>query len=949
MTTPRFVLPPIRFRRAAAVALWLVVSMALAAPMAWAQKNSEAAKFYEDALVRFNKQDLPGAIIQLKNALKLDNTQLPVHLLLGRALMQNGEVNAAEVALNEALRLGVNRAEVVALLGQAYLAQGKHNQLLEAPTLNPAGLPTAAAWQMHVLRASVYSDLGDHSIALRELEQARALDARNIDVWFAEVSVRIRARQYKEATAAYEKAMTLVAPGDTTTGLYQKAIVQHVQGDLAGALASYDRLLQVDPGHKDARIARVGIQIDLGRFADAARQVAELDPMANQDPRPAYFKALLAERDGDSAATRAALTRVTNLLDAAPFDYIRYRPQLLMLNGLAHFGLNQGEKAKRYLEAFHRVHGSSPASKLLARIYLANGDATQAVSVLESYLRASPGDGQALTLLASAHVANGRHARAAAVMEEALKAQDHPSFRAALGLSLLGDGKRRSGLLALEAAYKRDPRQTQAATALIQLYLRDRQSRKAIPVAEALMKQQPSNPSFHNLLGMARGQAGDIAAARGAFEKAVALDDGLLAARLNLARLEIANREYDAAAGRLAEIHKRHPKNTEAMHEMSRIAERRGQPLEAQRWLEMAVAAAHSKDLQWDMALFEFQLRQGRAAAALEAVKVAASKTPESVPVLLALSRAHIATGDHAAARSSLQAATRFAAFEAPPQVQIAGLQLAANDLAGAAYSLDKALSGDPDYPPALALMAELDMRQGNPAKAESRARALIAKFPRHSIGHNLLGDLAMANRQLPAAIESYRRAHDIAQSTASVSKLFHALWAQDNGRTALPLAEKWLKRHPQDFTMQKALADGFARSGNYQAAGRAYEAALKLKPKDPELLNNLSNVQLRQKDIGTAIKTAEAALTVAPGNPIVSDTLGWALYQNGETDRALQVLRDARLRMPSHPEIRYHLAVVLAKTGRSTEARAELNAALESGAQFESIAAARQLLSTLK
>ena len=93
------------------------------------------------------------------------------------------------------------------------------------------------------------------------------------------------------------------------------------------------------------------------------------------------------------------------LLDPVPIDFIRYRPQLLMLNGLAHFGLNQGEKAKQYLEAFQRVQNNSPASKLLARIYLADGNAAQAVNVLETYLRAQPGDGQALTLLASAHMA----------------------------------------------------------------------------------------------------------------------------------------------------------------------------------------------------------------------------------------------------------------------------------------------------------------------------------------------------------------------------------------------------------------------------------------------------------------------------------------------------------------------------------------------------------------
>ncbi len=917
--------------------------------MALAQTSADAAKYYEDALVRFNKQDLPGAIIQLKNSLKIDNTQLPVHLLLGKALMQSGEVRAAEVALQEALRLGVNRAEVVLPLAQAYVAQGRLAEVLERSTFGPAGLPPGVQVKLHLLRASIHSDLGDHGKALRSMEEARVLDSRNIDVWLAEIPIRIRAQQFKEASAALEKAMSFAPPGNATIGLYEKAMIQHVQGNLAGALAQYDLLLQSDPAHTEARVARVGILIDLGKFADAAKQVAELEPRSKLDPRIPYFKALLAEREGDVAGTRAALKQVTDLLDAVAFDFIRYRPQLLMLNGLAHFGLNEGEKAKKYLEAFQRVQSGSPVSKLLARIYLANGDPSQTAIVLESYLRAQPGDGQALTMLASAHVAMGRHARAATLMQEALKAQDHPSFRAALGLTLLGDGQKSNGRAQLEAAYKKDPRQTQAATALIQLYLREGQSRKAIPVAQALVKQQTANPSFHNLLGMAQGQAGEVAAARASFEKAIALDGALLAARLNLARLEIAHKEYGAATQRLDAIYQAHPKNSEAMYELALISERKGQQADAQRWLEKARDAASAKDLQWDLALVAFHLRQGRAAAALEAAKLASAKVPDDLQALLAYSRAQLATGDAIAAKNSLQNATRFAAFEPRVQVEIAGLQIAANNLAGAVYSLEKALSSEPDYAPAQALMVEVEMRQGDMAKAEARARALVARHPQQSIGHSLLGDVALAKGLSQGAVDSYRRAHDIAQSTESVSKLFRALWAQDNGRSSLPLAEQWLKRHPQDLTMQKALADGHARAGNFQAAGRAYEAALKLNPKDAEVLNNLSNVQLRLKEPAAAIKTAEAALAVAPGNPLISDTLGWALLQNGDTDRALQLLREARLRLPDHPEIRYHLAVVLAKTGRSIEARDELNAALRSGADFESLAAAKQMLSTLK
>jgi tetratricopeptide (TPR) repeat protein len=143
-------------------------------------------------------------------------------------------------------------------------------------------------------------------------------------------------------------------------------------------------------------------------------------------------------------------------------------------------------------------------------------------------------------------------------------------------------------------------------------------------------------------------------------------------------------------------------------------------------------------------------------------------------------------------------------------------------------------------------------------------------------------------------------------------------------------------------------LADGYARTGNFVAAKKAYEGLLKITPDDGPALNNLANVLMRLKD-PAAISVAEQAVAKFPGNANAIDTLGWALYLGGQTDKALQLLRDARLRDPAHPEIRFHLATVLAQTGRKNEAREELEAALKGGQNFEWSKDAATLLNSLK
>jgi len=762
------------------------------------------------------------------------------------------------------------------------------------------------------------------------------------------VPVRIRARQFAEAQIAIDRAQAL-APSSAEVR-YQKGALLHVQGNLRAAVAAYDAALQSDPNHLEARVARAGIAIDLGKNADAAKDVAELQRLSPREPRAAYLKALLAERSGNTAAVRGALLEVTSLLDPVPPGFIQYRPQLLMLNGLAHFGLGEREKAKPYLESFQRVQGNSPVSKLLAQIYMSEGNFTSATELLDSYIKVQPGDGQAITLLAGANMAQGRHAKATALMQQALTTKDTPELRTALGLSLVGGGKIGDAIVQLETAFK-DPSQIQAGATLVGLYLRAGQVAKAVAVADKLVQLQPGNAGFHTLLGMAHAQGGKLSAAKTDFERAISLDSTLMAPVVNLARVDIAAKAYDSAQARLAAILKTDDKNIDAMYEMANLSDRRGQPAETLRWLQKASDIAGPRELRPDTSLVELHLRNRAPALALEAAKRLLAKGSDNLPSLLVYGRAQLANGDVEGAKSTFSGATRFADFDAVQQTQIATLQMAANNPAGAAYSLEKALTNRPNFLPALALMTDAELRLGAPAKADQRARQVLALAPQRAIGHSLLGDVAMARGQNAAALDAYRRAHQAEPSTETLLRLFRVMFRQDGSKPALQLAEQWVKTHPQDTGVRKALGDGYASTGNLAAARSHYESLLKAAPDDAEVLNNLANVLLRLKDPG-AIAVAEKALAKDTANANAIDTLGWILFQAGQSaqvDRALQLLRDARLREPGNPVVRYHLAAVLAQLGRKTEARDEVEAALKAGRGFEEQAAAEGLLKTLR
>ncbi len=895
--------------------------------------------------MRFEKADAAGAIIQLKNALKIEQNNLSVQLLLGKVLFANGDIIAAEVSFNEALRLGVSRSEVVLPLARAVVNQGKLQLLLDDPRFAPAGLPPGVQGPLVLLRAGASADLGDNRAALRLIEEARALNASAADSWLAEVPVRIRMRQLREAQLAADKALSL-AP-TSAEALYVRGTVAHVQGDRNTALGWYDKALKVQPSHTESLVSRAGLYMDMSRLVEAERDVNALLKTAGTEPRGSYLKALISEKQGNAAAARAALNDVTALLDPVPPEFLRYRPQLLMLGGLSHYGLKQFEKAKPYLEAIQRIQPNSPVSKLLAQLYLRDKNVDRAIESLDKYLRAYPNDAQAVTLLASAHMSQGRYARATQLTQDALKLQDAPDLRTLLGMSLVGSGKFGSAVGELEAAVKKDPSQIQAGTALATIYMQSGQAARSVKLAGALQKQQPENAGLHNLLGQARRASGDNDGARESFEQAYKIDPTYSAPQINLARLEADAQALDQAAARLATLLARDGKNVEAMTELGLITERRGQLVDAQRWLEKADDLAGPNNVHAALALVDFLLRNRQNEAAREATRRLTGKAPEAMHVLFMLARVATANKDLTGARSTLARASSLTNYDAPTLLRIAMMQLQVNDVAGAGHSLDKALSDRPDYLPAQAVMADVELRKGEHGKAEARARQIVAKNPKAGVGYGLLGDIAAAKGQGSQAIEHYRKAFQVEPASDNVMRLIGAL-TPVNPQAANTLAEQWLKQQPRDLGVRRAIADGFARAGNLNAARASYEALIKQAPDDAEAMNNLANVLILSKDSG-ALRVAEAAMARKPGAPHIIGTAGWAAFKAGQTDRALQLLRDARLRDPNNPDTRYFLAAVLASAGRNTEARDELENALKDGRKFALSKDAEELLRTLK
>ncbi len=434
----------------------LALAAGLLGPQSAFAADAPAGKLYEDALSRYERKDVGGAIVQLKNALQQDPKMLAAYVLLGKALLAQGDAVGAEEALSRAVGLGVDRTEVALPLAEALYSQGKYQAVLER--FPPDAVSGTNRVQLLLLRGRAHLSLGDTKSAQQAFQDTLALDRRFVPALLALAEVSVRQGKAGEAAKLADEAVA-VAPENPQVWHFKGTLAQG-RGDMRSALESYAKAIALNERLLEPRVARASLLIDLGRLDEAGRDVEQLRKLHPKQPRALYVRALYASKRGDDAATRDTLAELTRAIDPAPRELLRRSaPELLLIGGLAHHGLNQNEKASSYLTDYLAVDpGHVGARKLLASIKLSQGDVRDAIALLEPARKAAPKDPQVLTLLASAHMARREYALASGYLDEALKLSGGAAeVESTVGFNLIASGQTDQGLQHLQRAFEKDP------------------------------------------------------------------------------------------------------------------------------------------------------------------------------------------------------------------------------------------------------------------------------------------------------------------------------------------------------------------------------------------------------------------------------------------------------------------------------------------------------------
>jgi putative PEP-CTERM system TPR-repeat lipoprotein len=871
------------------------------------------------------KSDNKAATIQLRNVLQKNPDNAEARFLLGKALAAQFDAVSAEKEFRKALEFMHPAEEVVPELARALVAQGLFAKLVEEFGSTRLKAPAAQA-SLDASLGRARLGLGKPQDAEAAFKAALAANPSDPDAQLGEALLKATARDFDGAAAIIDKVATQ-SPGHIEARMF-KADLAIAQGQPDEAIKALREIVQSHPDFLRARTSLVSLLLGQKRMDEAVQELEGMKKVAPQSPQTQYMRAVIAARKRDLPQAREAVQEV---LKVAP-DFL---PAVLLAGTVEQELKSYAVAEAHLLKVLERVPQQPLARRMLVANYLRSGQERKALDTLQPLLKQSPEDSDILALAGQVYMANNDPDKASDYFEKAAALDPkNTAKRTGLALSHLAGGERERGFKELEATAAADPEQAQADVALVLANIRRGDLDKAMSAVEGLEKKRPNAPATHQLKATVYLAKNDKAAARKSFEKALELEPGYFPAAFNLARLDVQDKNVEAAKKRFESILAKDPKNPQVLTSLAQLlAETGGKREEIQVLLERAVSGNPGL-VEARIALVNFHLATRDVKKATAVAQDAQAAIPENPQILETLGMAQQASGEINQAITTFNKVVALRPTAAGPLVRLASAQLADKDTASALRTLQKALAKQPDLLEAQQGIVGLELLAKRYAEAIKVAREVQKQRPNQAIGYVLEADVLIAQKKWDDAIAIVREGLKKGADSALATRLHGTLHQAGKAAEADKFEADWIKAQPKDLAFRQYLGERATRLKQYPVAIKHYEVILAEQPKSPVALNNLAWVLGRAND-PKALEVAERAFTLSPLTPAIMDTYGSLLVEKGDVAKGLDLLKKAAELAPQSAEVRLNFARGLIKAGRKDEARRELEELAKLGERF--------------
>lgn len=641
-------------------------------------RGGDLRLLYFEALIAFERKDLPKARELTEQLVKRAPEHVPTLVLAGAVELQEGKLTMAENYLQKAVLLAPQHEGARKLLVRTYMGSNQPARALEAlqplvatgarvdaPTMMLAGetylangdlkqassyfsaatqsKPQETAARIRLGQIAMVS--GDPEGGIRELEAATGAEGAPIQADLALIAGYMRRG---DSTKALETAQALAKKRPTEPVVHQiLGSVYAARKDTTAARAAYSRALELNATYLPAVAGLARLDLAEGKPA-AAR--ARFEAVVAKEPNNELALLGLAEVLANLKAPPKDIAAVLQRAIAAKPQSATARIALVRLHlqeNDARAALSAAQEASIALPNDLRVLDA------LGRAQLAAGETNQALETFNRLAAAQPTSPVPLTRLASVYGSRKEPEKAIEVLLRAQKlAPDDPAIGRDLVLAYLMTGKVDDALKQARVLQAAAPKSATGYLLEGDIFATTKQWAPAERAYREALRADPASDisavKLHGLLLASGKKAEADAAAR----KWIAERPNDITYRMYLAELALRARDYKVAVAHYQIVVTQQPGNVIALNNLAWAAGQLGDP-KALDYAQRALQIAPESPLVLDT-IGVLLVSSGDANKGLEYLKRAVALVPDRNDIRLNYAKALVKTGKKDEARKEL-------------------------------------------------------------------------------------------------------------------------------------------------------------------------------------------------------------------------------------------------------------------------------------------------------
>jgi tetratricopeptide (TPR) repeat protein len=255
--------------------------------------------------------------------------------------------------------------------------------------------------------------------------------------------------------------------------------------------------------------------------------------------------------------------------------------------------------------------------------------------------------------------------------------------------------------------------------------------------------------------------------------------------------------------------------------------------------------------------------------------------------------------------------------------LHIARWHIASGDTAAARKSIDEAVTRAHDDVGTLIYASRLILELGLPREAFIMAEQAVAVDPDFFEAHNMLAGLYYLGGSIDQAIVEYEKALESNPNPAPVySNLGNAYSRKRDYSTAMYYYREALSRDDSAVNAHIGLGIALAQTGNPDLGIEHIRTARDLEPYSPHPYHSEATVLMGLDRYDEAFGAIGAGLEVAPADANLLSDMGLAFLRTGDPDSAVVYFARALAHNPLLLTARGNLAVAYERTGDEARAR---------------------------